>query len=72
MESEDLLPLVDDLEGHIEDLEDNLKPLLTSVLSVTTTKLPVLDKAKLYVLVVFSIESLLFCNAFWVLSRSII
>jgi hypothetical protein len=61
METAELLSLVGHLEDNIDDLEENLEPLLAAALSATTKKLPVLDRAKLYVLIVYSIESLLFC-----------
>ena len=61
MKTEDLLSLVEDLDDSIEDLEENLAPLLNAALSATTKRLPMLDRAKLYVLVVYSVESLLFC-----------
>jgi exosome complex protein LRP1 len=60
MNSAELLSLIDDLEGDIDDVEEQLDPLLTEPLSTTTKKLPLLDKAKLYVTVVYAIESLLF------------
>ena len=63
MDTSDMLSLVEDLEDNIEDLDENIEPLLTAAISATTKKLPVLDKAKLYVLVVYSIESLLFCSS---------
>jgi hypothetical protein len=62
METGELLSLVEHLEDNIDDLEESLEPLLAVALSATTKKLPVLDKAKLYVLIVYSIESLLFCK----------
>jgi exosome complex protein LRP1 len=62
METAELLSLVEHLEDNIDDLEESLEPLLSAALSATTKKLPVLDKAKLYVLIVYSIESLLFCK----------
>lgn len=62
METAELLSLVEHMEDNIDDLEENLEPLLAAALSATTKKLPVLDKAKLYVLIVYSIESLLFCS----------
>lgn len=62
METAELLSLVEHLEDNIDDLEESLEPLLATALSATTKKLPVLDKAKLYVLIVYSIESLLFCR----------
>lgn len=61
MDTAELLSLIEHLEDNIDDLEESLEPLLAAALSVTTKKLPVLDRAKLYVLIVYSIESLLFC-----------
>ncbi|KAH0543764.1 hypothetical protein FGG08_001946 [Glutinoglossum americanum] len=49
------------LEVQIDDLRDALEPLLATALSHNAAKLPLLDKAKLYVLVTYAIESLLFC-----------
>lgn len=62
MDTAHLVSLVEHLEDNIDDLEDNLEPLLSTALTATTKKLPLLDKAKLYVLIVYSIESLLFCK----------
>ena len=61
MNSADVLALIEDLEDGIDDLEEDLEPLLTDSLSATTKKLRLLDKAKLYTLIVYAIESLLFC-----------
>lgn len=60
MDTTDLNPLVEDLEENIDDLEESLAPLLNTALSASTSKLPLLDKAKLYVLTTYAIESLLF------------
>lgn len=62
MDSVDLVPLLEQLEDNIDDLEDALEPLLKAALSETAAKLPLLDKAKLYVLVTYAIESILFCE----------
>ena len=62
MDATNLVSLVEHLEDNIDELEENLEPLLSASLTATTQKLPVLDKAKLYVLIVYSIESLLFCQ----------
>ena len=62
METADVVSLVDNLEDHIDELEDNIEPLLSTALATTTQKLPLLDQAKLYVVVVYAIESLLFCE----------
>lgn len=63
MDAANLVSLVEHLEDNIDELEENLEPLLSAALTATTQKLPVLDKAKLYVLIVYSIESLLFCES---------
>lgn len=60
MDSEDLHSLVEDLAGSVDDLEQSLAPLLNAALSASTSKLPLLDKAKLYVLTTYAIESILF------------
>jgi len=59
----DFMPLLERLEDDVDDLEEALEPLLATALSTTTSKLPVLDKAKLYVLLTYTVESLLFCMA---------
>ncbi|OJD37409.1 exosome-associated family protein [Diplodia corticola] len=60
MDTPSLLPQVDALADNIDDLEDALGPLLQSALSTHASKLPLLDKAKLYTLVTYAIESMLF------------
>lgn len=51
---------LDHLASDIKDLEESLTPILNTALSASTSKLPLLDKAKLYVLATYAIESLLF------------
>ena len=62
MDSSKVLSLLEQLDDEIDDLEESLSPLLKSALSKTSSKLPLLDKAKLYVLVTYAIESMLFCE----------
>lgn len=62
MDPVDLMPLIEQLDDDIDDLEDALAPLLQKNLSDIAGKLPLLDKAQLYVLAAFAIESLLFCR----------
>lgn len=62
MESKALLELIDQLDGNLENLEDALDPLLADSLAASTKKLPILDRAKLNITVVYAIESLLFCK----------
>lgn len=61
MES-DLWPLLEDLQDTIDGLSDSLKPLLKNTLPENTSRLPLVDQAKLYVLTTYAIESLLFCK----------
>lgn len=68
MESTEIVSLLEQLDDEIDDLEDSLAPILKSALSATSSKLPLLDKAKLYVLVTYAIESMLFCMSFAKLS----
>lgn len=61
METTDIIPLIEQLDDNVDDLEEALDPLLKGALSETAGKLPLLDKAHLYVLVTYAIESMLFC-----------
>lgn len=62
MEAPNLTLLIDLLDDKLDDLEESLKSLLSMTLSETASKLPLLDKAQLYVLVTYAIESILFCT----------
>jgi hypothetical protein len=61
MDSTNLLPLLEQLDDNVDDLEDVLQPLLSSSLLKSSNKLPVMDKAKLHVLITYTLESLIFC-----------
>jgi exosome complex protein LRP1 len=67
MEASDLIPLLERLEDNLDDLEEVLQPLLEQSLSETSKKLPLLDKAKLHVLLTYMLESLIFCMLYSVL-----
>lgn len=62
MDSTDIVPLLEELDDNIDDVEEALSPLLKAALLDTAGRLPVLDKAQLYVLVTYAIESILFCR----------
>ena len=62
MDSTDIVPLLEALDDNIDDVEEALSPLLKAALPDTAGRLPVLDKAQLYVLVTYAIESILFCR----------
>lgn len=62
METSHVLSLLEQLDDNLDDLEDVAKPLLDGSVAELSKKLPVLDKAKLYVLVAYAIESLIFCK----------
>ncbi|KAI0019082.1 Sas10/Utp3/C1D family-domain-containing protein [Xylariomycetidae sp. FL0641] len=61
MDPANILPQLERLDDGIDNLEEALKPLLGGLPDVAA-KLPLLDKAKLYVLVTYSIESMLFSS----------
>lgn len=61
MDSTDLLPLLEQLEENIDDLDDVLAPAMGHSLATLSKKLPVMDKAKILVLVTYTLESLIFC-----------
>ncbi|KAK2629694.1 hypothetical protein QTJ16_000514 [Diplocarpon rosae] len=60
MDSSKVMSLLEALDDEIDDLEESLEPLFKTALSESASKLPLLDKAKLYVLVTYAIESMLF------------
>lgn len=62
MEVSDLLPLVEQLDDNVDDLEEAIAPLLNQPLTEISKKLPVLDKAKLHVVTTYALESLIFCK----------
>lgn len=62
MDSSDILSHLDQLDDEIDDLEASLAPMLKSALSDTTSKLPLLDRTKAYILLTYAIESVLFCT----------
>lgn len=61
MEIGSLTNLLEDLDDAIDELEQNLRPLTMRALTEEASKLPLLDKAQLYILVTYAIESILFC-----------
>ncbi|EAW09230.1 putative exosome-associated protein [Aspergillus clavatus NRRL 1] len=60
MDAVDLIPLLEQLDDNVDDLEEALKPILSNSVLETSKKLPVLDKAKFHVLVTYTLESLIF------------
>ncbi|KAI1437610.1 Sas10/Utp3/C1D family-domain-containing protein [Xylaria sp. CBS 124048] len=59
MDPVDIEPALERLDDAVDNLEEALQPLITNMADVAS-KLPLLDKAKLYVLMTYSIESMLF------------
>jgi exosome complex protein LRP1 len=57
----DITPDLKKLEKHLNSLEDELEPLLGN-LEGMSSQLPLLDKAKLFSLTAYAIESMLFCE----------
>ena len=56
----DPFPLLDLLDDRIDDLSAALQPLLAQPIASASDKLAVTDKARLYVLTAYALESLLF------------
>ncbi|KAK9420935.1 putative Sas10/Utp3/C1D family-domain-containing protein [Seiridium unicorne] len=63
MDVTDIVPQLERLDGEIDDLEEVLESLLGSLPEVAS-KLPLLDKSKLYVLVAYALESMIFCKIY--------
>ncbi|KAI3321499.1 hypothetical protein HD806DRAFT_502706 [Xylariaceae sp. AK1471] len=59
MDPANILPSLERLDDAVDNLEESLQPLIKNTAEVAS-KLPLLDKAKLYVLMTYSIESMLF------------
>ncbi|KAL1875144.1 hypothetical protein VTK73DRAFT_10281 [Phialemonium thermophilum] len=60
MDVTDITPKLDQLKIDLDKLEKELKPLKD--IGAISSKLPLLDKAKLYVTVAYALESLLFSS----------
>ncbi|KAK8103962.1 uncharacterized protein PG998_010995 [Apiospora kogelbergensis] len=61
MDVTNILPQLERLDGDIDGLEEALQPILKGV-SDLSSKLPLLEKAKLYVLATYALESMLFSS----------
>lgn len=59
MDIRNIQPILKRLDGNIDQLEQALAPLMDDIAQTAVT-LPYLERAKLYVLATYSIESLLF------------
>lgn len=57
----DITPDLRKLERQIDNLEEDLEPLFEDLQGMSS-QLPLLDKAKLYSLTAYAIESMLFCT----------
>lgn len=61
MDVSDITPELEQLDLDLDKLQEALQPLLGDVGDISS-KLPLLDKAKLYVLVSYALESIIFCE----------
>lgn len=62
MDVDKLLSLINALDDNLDDLEEAVSPILKGTISDTACTLPLLDRAHLYVLCAYSLESLIFCS----------
>ncbi|KAL9044495.1 MAG: hypothetical protein Q9206_007388, partial [Seirophora lacunosa] len=60
METADLVLSLQTLDNDVDRLEEAVAPLINGALADAASKLPVLDKAQLYVLVTYAIETAIF------------
>ncbi|KAL8811210.1 MAG: hypothetical protein Q9223_007580 [Gallowayella weberi] len=60
MDATGLTNLLEILDDDIDELEESLAPLIKDELVESASRLPLLDKAQLYILVTYAIESILF------------
>lgn len=61
MDTADLISQLEQLDDNVDDLEEAMEPILGHSLSKLSKNLPVMDKAKLHVLITYALDSLLFC-----------
>jgi exosome complex protein LRP1 len=60
MSVQDISPDLDKLEAQLDKVEATIKPLLENISN--STQLPLVDRAKLFTLTNYALESLLFCK----------
>ncbi|OOQ90697.1 putative exosome-associated protein [Penicillium brasilianum] len=60
MDAANLLPLLEQLDDNVDDLQDVLEPLLAGSLNKMSKNMPIMDKAKLHVLITYALEALIF------------
>jgi exosome complex protein LRP1 len=60
MDNSTALDLIDELSTNIDTLTSAIEPLLKTPIQATALSLPLIDKAKLYTLSTYAIESILF------------
>ena len=70
MDVSDITPELEQLDVDLDKLQDALQPLMGDMGDISS-KLPLLDKAKLYVLASYALESILFCKTFSPLKPSV-
>ncbi|KAJ2902762.1 hypothetical protein MKZ38_000116 [Zalerion maritima] len=61
MDVKDITPLIANLDDDLDNLEDALAPLMDD-LSGTANKLPLFDKARLYIWATYAIENIMFSS----------
>jgi len=64
MDAPNLMPLLEQLDDNVDDLEEVLGPLITQSLPKLSKNLPIMDKAKIHAMTAYVLEALIFCK-FW-------
>ncbi|KAJ5572855.1 hypothetical protein N7450_009839 [Penicillium hetheringtonii] len=60
MDAPNLMPLLEQLDDKVDDLEEVLGPLITQSLPKLSKNLPIMDKAKIHSMTAYVLESLIF------------
>ena len=70
MDTQNLMPLLEQLDDNIDDAEEVLGPLISQSLPKLSKNLPIMDKAKIHVMTAYAFESLIFCKLWSISSKS--
>lgn len=62
LDRQEALELLDDLSDEIDELNEVAGPILKSSITEAASKLSVIDKTKFYVMISYTLESIIFCT----------
>lgn len=62
LDRQEALELLDDLSDEIDELSEVAGPILKSSITEAASKLSVIDKTKFYIMISYTLESIIFCT----------